>query len=73
MNIKEQLNDFVTYLHSKEGVQLRLVAKASELMANLQYESAIVPENVMQGLDNETQKMILIAFLCKMLEYTKEK
>lgn len=56
MNIKEQINDLISGLKTKEN-HLIILSKASLLMVELQKESSIVPENRAHGFRYSAREM----------------
>lgn len=73
MNIKESLSALGKEMDKPTIDRTRIAARAMDLMADLQTKGAIVPENVMSELDNETQAMVLLAFATQVLNCTSKK
>lgn len=63
MNIKEKLAELGKEMAKAPSNPTRIASHAVGILADLKEEECVIPENVLESLDNMTQRSVLMAFV----------
>lgn len=68
MNIKEKLAELAAEMEKTPGNPTRIGGHAMGMLADLKEDQCVIPENVLEVLDNRMQRNVLLAFVTTVIQ-----